>query len=281
MIWLLGCVQPVPEQFAAAGCQSDHAPVVGHTLSRAERVDLFHEEQLAVAALVPIQDGCWPALVLVPPGLEAGLPELDQAVAGELASAGVVVVAYDPRGRGQSSGQEDFGGAAHADDLRAVLRWTSHRDDVDPTRVVVRSRSYGITAAAQAVTDVPVRALVDLEGPGRLPEDLEHAPDQSRDTLTQAAQGQPWWDERSPHRWLGSYTGHYRRIQAVSDHATDLWLGHAHTLLNAASFGLEERVDLNGVERASWTYEQVERDALEGRVKQDDPRAVELLLEVL
>ena len=232
--------------------------------------------------LAPDAPGCWPALVLVPPGLEEGLPELDEAE--ELAAARVFVVAFDPPGRGQSPGEEDHGGPTQQHALAAVLAWTAARDEVDPTRVGLRTRSYGLVMAAGALAGWPELdplSLVDIEGPVRLPEDLEHVPDHSRETLTAAATGEAWWEERSPSEHLGQVRAHYRRIQALEDHATGLWLGHAQSGLNLAVEGEAARVDLNGVERELWSYEEVEEDALEGRVKHDDDRAVELILDAL
>lgn len=281
-IWLLalGCagLEPVPE-WPESGCESTHRATLGHTLVRGEQWTL--EPGLALAVLAPLETGCWPAIVLVPPGIEAGLPILDTELGAQLASAGILVVAYDPSGRGASLGEEDYGGPQHQADLAAVLRWTADLDAVDPTRVTVLSRSLGVAAAAGALggeSSLEVQNLVDLEGPATLPDDLEHVVEQAKETLESASTGEDWWLQRSASSSLGGYSGNYLRIQALNDHATGTWLGHALRLMQVAEVGTAASASLNGVQAQSWNYESVQEQALEGRVKVDDARAVALLL---
>ena len=80
---------------------------------------------------------------------------------------------------------------------------------------------------------------------------------------------------------MGTYPGHYLRIQALSDHATGTWVGHALRLMQVAQGGLAATASLNGIQSESWDYESVQAEALEGRVKVDDPRAVTLVLGVV
>lgn len=280
---LLACAptHTVPE-WPSSGCQSTHSAQLGSDLVRGERGVL--EGGVAVATLSPLTSGCWPAVVMVPPGVEDGLSILDTELGAALASAGIVVVAYDPSGRGDSTGQEDYGGPIHQANLADVLRWTAAHPQVDPGRVTVLSRSLGIAAAAGALGGDPtLRAqnLVDLEGPSLLPDDLQYVAEQAQDTLEDAAEGDDWWDARSASLSLGGFGGNYLRIQALSDHATGTWLGHAVALLQAAQAGESATVRLNGASAESWDYEGVQAMALEGRVKVDDPRAVALVLEAV
>ncbi|MED5371284.1 MAG: hypothetical protein VX899_09735 [Myxococcota bacterium] len=263
-----------------AGCVSQHAPVTGHSLVSSQTGTL---EGLQVGLLVPMEPGCYPAVVMVPPGIEAGVGALDESPAMHLAASGVVVAAYDPSGRGLSAGVEDYGGPAHREDLAQVLRVVAAREDVDPSRVWVLSRSYGVGVSAATLAGLTPQAagLIDLEGPARLPEDLEHVDDQARQTLESAATGPDWYTERSAAEHIGRVPGHYLRIQALADHATGEWLGHALTLLNAAWQGEAASVRLNGQGGGPWEYEQVQAQALEGRVKLDDERVHALLLQAL
>jgi pimeloyl-ACP methyl ester carboxylesterase len=290
LLLLLACAPvPVdPDAWPVVGCQSHHRPEWGQALVFGEEHRIEHDEiALAVQVLRPASqasDGCWPALVLVPPGFDEGLPEADSLDSQALAQSGVVVVTFDPRGRGQSQGEEQHGGPDQQDDLAAVLAWTASRPDVDPRRVHLRSRSLGIVLAGGALFRHPELApasLMDIEGPARLPEELEYAPEQTRDTFYQISSGTEWWELRSPDRFLPSFRGHYRRVQALEDHALGGYLGHAQTLLNLAEVGMADEVDLNGFSEEVWTYDQVEQRALEGRVKHDDLRAMELLIELL
>ena len=284
-LWFLalGCAAMVPvPAWPDSGCESTHRVTLGHTLVAGDRAVL--EPGLALGVLSPMETGCWPAIVLVPPGIQDGLSILDTELSAQLASAGIVVVAYDPSGRGASSGEENYGGLQHQGDLAAVLRWTANLDAVDPNRVTVLSRSFGIAAAAGALAgdaSLSVQNLVDLEGPASLPDDLQYVADHAQETLYQAATGEDWWLERSASESLGAYPGHYLRIQALSDHATGTWVGHALRLMQVAQGGSAATASLNGIQSESWDYESVQAEALAGRVKVDDPRAVTLVLEAV
>ncbi len=281
--FLLACADPAPVDIAwpEDGCASVHVPAFGSAGPVVpEEFRIQHDgDELRVRVLRPAGSSCWPALVLVPPGFAEGLPQLDEPTANSLAAAGLVVVAFDPSGRGMSSGEEDYGGPVQQDDLAAVLAWTASLEVVDPARVAVVSRSLGIAMAAGALArhDVAPFGLVDIEGPAVLPDNLDYAPEQTRETLESVSEGSEWWAERSPHLNLGAHDGLYRRIQALEDHALGSFLGHAQALLNTA-VDSAAGTDLNGLERDYWTYDDVEADALDGRVKHDDRRALDLVL---
>lgn len=284
LLFLLACTEPIPVEAGSwpeGGCTSRTVPAWGEQDIVPSQVTVESDgRQLVVRALVPTLGSCHPAVLLVPPGFSEGLGELDEASSRALARAGVVVVGFDPSGRGLSPGEEDHGGPRHQDDLAAVLSWLVARADVDPARVVVRTRSLGIGMAAGALArhpDLEPLALFDVEGPASLPDNLEYAPDLTRETFEAAAEGDAWWAERSPDVHMASFAGRYRRVQAIEDHALGGYLGHAQELLNTAS-GAGAQVDYNGLAGEVWSYEDVEADALEGRVKHDDRRAMDLLL---
>ena len=91
-----------------------------------------------------------PAVVLVGGPLPAdrdesidGVPVFAQ-LAKSLADAGMIVVRYDRRGGGQSGGRTETATMTdYADDLSAVVKWLSKRDDVDDRRLVVAGRGDG------------------------------------------------------------------------------------------------------------------------------------------
>lgn len=239
---------------------------------------------IVAAELVrPRGDGCWPGLMLIPPGFEPGLPIQSSDAVELLARAGLVVLTYDPRGRGLSEGVEDHNGPVHQDDLAMLLRTLASQPEVDPDQVVARSRSFGVATLAGALArhpDLRPMAVMDIEGPALLPEDLEHAPTRNQETLAALATDAQWWDDRSAALHIGAYTGHYRRVQALNDHVMGEWLGHAASMLSAAAEGEAAWVDENGVESLTWTEAEVEALSLGGRVKADDPRAIELLIDL-
>lgn len=286
MVFLIACVAPTPVDIAwpEEGCVSEHVPTFGSSGPVVpEEFRIQHDgDELRVRVLRPAGSSCWPALVLVPPGFDEGLPQLDDPSANSLAASGLVVVAFDPSGRGHSEGEEDYVGPNQQDDLSAVMSWTASLDSVDRERVAVRTRSLGIAMLAGAIArhdDVQPFGVIDIEGPAVLPDNLDYAPEQTRESFESVSEGGDWWAERSPVLNFEAFDGRYRRIQALEDHALGTFLGHAQSMLNTALEGGAEP-DLNGIEREQWSYDDVEGDALEGRVKHDDRRALDLVLDL-
>jgi uncharacterized protein len=101
----------------------------------------------------------------------SGVPTFGQ-LAGALADSGFLVVRYDKRGVGQSGGRLDVVTLADfAEDVRAVLRWTERRKDVDSRRVALVGYGEGAWVALQAAAQQSsVAALVMMaagSAPGR------------------------------------------------------------------------------------------------------------------
>lgn len=282
----LACAEPVPVTLGwpTQGCGPAADPAWDQARVRRDQLDLYDPETgltTAVTVARPAEEGCYPGLLLVPPGFEAGQPELRETYAGTLAGAGLVVVGFDPPGRGKSDGVDDHNGPQGQRALAIVLSWLAAQPEVDPERVVVRSRSYGVAMAAGALARFPEltpHALVDIEGPARLPDDLDHAAQQNRDTFAALSQGEQWYLDRSAAEHIGEFTGYYLRIQAIQDHALGDWMGAALQMMRSAERGAVANATLNGIQQDEWAYEDVQAHALEGRVKYDDARAMELLL---
>ncbi len=83
-------------------------------------------------------------------GIVAGIPILSQ-LAGSLAQQGYLAMRYDRRGVGQTGGRtESATQRDYADDLIAIVRWLTRRDDVDERRVTVVGYGEGGAIALQA-----------------------------------------------------------------------------------------------------------------------------------
>jgi len=83
-------------------------------------------------------------------GIVAGIPILSQ-LAGSLAQQGFLTMRYDRRGVGQTGGRtESATQRDYADDLIAIVRWLTRRDDVDERRVTVVGYGEGGAIALQA-----------------------------------------------------------------------------------------------------------------------------------
>ncbi len=97
----------------------------------------------------------------------AGVPVFAQLAKG-LADAGHLVVRYDRRGGGQSGGRTETATLAdYADDVTAVVRWLSKRDDVDKRRIVVAGRGDGGAVALIAASrNKEIDGVVTLDAGG-------------------------------------------------------------------------------------------------------------------
>jgi pimeloyl-ACP methyl ester carboxylesterase len=97
----------------------------------------------------------------------AGIPVFSQ-LAGQLAEQGFLVLRYDKRGVGQSGGRtETVTYTDYADDLIAIVKWLSKRDDVDPRRIAVAGHSEGAAVAMLAAArDGKITSLVLIASPG-------------------------------------------------------------------------------------------------------------------
>ena len=81
-----------------------------------------------------------------------GIPVFAQLARG-LSEAGTVVLRYDRRGSGQSGGRTETATISdYADDVNALVRWLSKRDDVDKRRIVLAGYSDGAPAALLAAS---------------------------------------------------------------------------------------------------------------------------------
>jgi pimeloyl-ACP methyl ester carboxylesterase len=121
------------------------------------------ENGFTIAATVakPVNAGARPfgAIVLVGGSgptdrdeMVSGIPIFGQ-LANALADAGVLVVRYDKRGVGQSGGRTEAATLTDfADDLRAVVKFTTDRKDVDRKRLAVAGYGEGGSVAMLAAT---------------------------------------------------------------------------------------------------------------------------------
>jgi len=285
---LIACARPTPIEvdWPESGCASSHEPAAGAASVSLESPRLLTPDgtELAAGVMTP-GAGCWPAVMLIPPGFESALIDL-QGQAEEVAEAGVVVMAFDPRGRGESEGEEDMNGPVQQDDLAAALSWLAAREEVDPARVYLRSRSYGIATSLGALDrhrQVDPAGLMDIEGPSSMPEDLDRALGVGP-LWDEAPDDDPgWWAARSPDAHAHALRGDYLRLQGGYDHALGGYLGHAATLLNgvtaAASARLHGETDPSG--DGDWTEDEVRALAWEGTARWSDPQAAALLLALI
>jgi pimeloyl-ACP methyl ester carboxylesterase len=184
-----------------------------------------------------------PALVLVPGG--SGSSSSFRQPNGEFyafAQAGYAVIVFDPDGRGQSAGTEDYNGFIQQDGLAEVIRFAANLPGVDPSRIGLVTYSYGITMGAGALArhpDLPVAFPIDWEGPANRNDtggcdagSLGHLQDVASCT------DEAFWAQREASTFISQIRVPYQRIQSQEDHVQP---DNAHAILmvnNAVNGGV-------------------------------------------
>ncbi len=155
--------------------------------------------------------------------------------ADEVARLGAVALRFDPAGRGQSWGDEDYGGPEHQDDVATAVRYLAAQPDVDPARIgiVCVSLGVGMGVGAAARDDVDVAWVLDWEGPcdreiitaggARMAPAAGHTMDDD-----------VYWFPREAVRQVARLTCPYVRLQAELDHAQPGETRHATRMIHAA-----------------------------------------------
>jgi dipeptidyl aminopeptidase/acylaminoacyl peptidase len=192
----------------------------------------------AAAAESPV-----PALVLVPGG--SGASSSFRKPNGEFyafVQAGYGVIVFDPDGRGQSTGTEDYNGFIQQDGLAAVIEFAATLPGVDPSRIGLATYSYGITMGAGALArhpDLPVAFLIDWEGPADR-NDTGGCDAGSLGHLKEVAScsDEAFWAQREASTFISQIRVPYQRIQSQEDHVQP---DNAHAILmvnNAVNGGV-------------------------------------------
>ncbi len=224
---------------------------------RSEAVELHSTAgyRLAATLVRPVSTLRCPGLVISPAihqGSAALLGNAAVVSAAEIARLGFAVLVHDPAGRGDSWGEEDFGGPEHQDDLRVAIRALAGRPDVSG-QVGVVALSLGLAAAAGALArwpELPVPWLLDWEGP------CDREIITAGGTRMVPAGGHTldddaWWQPREAVAHARALRCGYVRLQAFPDHAQPDELRHARRMLEAARSGSEAWWQLNDHPRGS------------------------------
>ena len=148
-------------------------------------------------------------------------------------------MSFDPAGRGESWGEEDYGGPEHQDNVRAALSHLAGKNRVDTSRIGVLSISLGLGMACGALAqwpELPVKWLLDWEGPS----DREIITSGGRimtPALGHSLKDDVYWQSREAVAHVGQLQCGYWRLQAQPDHAQAEDTRHATRMLSAASKG--------------------------------------------
>ncbi|MBI2898699.1 MAG: hypothetical protein HYY17_00795 [Planctomycetes bacterium] len=181
----------------------------------------------------------YPAVILVPGGIGFG-SQMPPSLPDQVTSKGMVLVIFDPDGRGKSGGTEDYNGKIHQDGLLAVVRAAKKLEYLD--RVGIVSLSYGIAMASGMLGRYPdekVAFYIDWEGPSdrfwvtvwdRV---FDHP---GRITFGgHRTSDEEWWKEREAVRFAPLFRCPYLRIQSERDHVHKEKFGHALQMIASAT----------------------------------------------
>jgi len=199
--------------------------------------------QIAVRIDRPADEGRWPGIVLCPGTSDPGsvFDGWTQPVnARELASSGFVVATFDPAGRGDSWGEEDYGGPEHQDNVRHVILHLARQEVVDAERIGVVSISLGLAMACGALAryadELPVSWLMDWEGPCDR-EIITAGGKIMAPAMGHSLKDEVYWRPREATRHVGELQCGYVRIQSEIDHAQPGEFRHAERMIAAAAAG--------------------------------------------
>ena len=217
----------------------------------------------------------FPAVVLVPGGIgdSAGFRR-PGAMADVLAEAGYVTVVFDPDGRGESSGEEDYNGHAQQDGLAAVIEFAADLPQVDSDRLGLVSYSYGVTMASGALArypDLPILFYMDWEGPAdRFDTTTDCTPNTRIDFAP--CDDDAFWSQREALEFISEVQVPYQRLQTENDHVQPD-VDHAVNMIYAAVQGDPPWVRLNDLD----TNERYDNDDPPAMIPEGDPRSLDQL----
>jgi len=242
LIAMVGCAGPVKKGPPTTACPTptETATVTNPNGDAELYVDVSRPSTGATTDL--------PVVVLVPGGrADSTLFTCGADVAQQIADAGYVVVAFDPDGRGNSTGTEDEGGTVQQDGLAAVVEYAITLDGVDAERVALISNSFGVTFASGAMAnhpDLPVDLLIDWEGPADR-NDTGGCDGTSGGHLAgHDCSDESFWSQREASTFVAQLDVPYVRVQSETDHV-QADNNHALTMVNAAFNGGVPLVQLN------------------------------------
>lgn len=223
-----------------------------------EEFSLVSTEGYRIEAKIfrPVESGPHPAVLLVP-GTNDGRKVFEgwsQPInAKEVAALGWVVMTFDPAGRGESWGEENYGGPEHQDNVRIAIQHLAIQPDVDPNRLGVLSISLGLCMASGALAnwpENPAKWLLDWEGPS----DREIITSGGRiltPAMGHSMRDDAYWLPREACKSVAALSCGYWRLQAQPDHAQGDDVRHAERMMIAASTGSLSWFQLNRHDRGS------------------------------
>lgn len=153
----------------------------------------------------------------------------------ELCRLGIATLHFDPAGRGQSWGEEDFGGQEHQDNVSELLRYLANHAQIDTQKIGIISISLGISMAVGGAiqSDVPLLFLLDWEGPSDR-EIITSGGTRMAPAMGHKLSDDDYWKPREAVNFIQGLNCGYIRLQAQRDHAQPNERRHMWRMLRAA-----------------------------------------------
>ena len=214
---------------------------VGRVVTEDVRFTTAAGYRIAATLTLPVGTAPMPAAVLCPGGqrgrrdFNTGEPIRPEEVAG----LGCAALTFDPTGRGESWGPEDYGGPEHHDAAASAVRWIRDHSKVRSTGVGLVGLELGSSTAigaARALAEAgnPAAWVLDWEGPSDR-HDITRDGSNAEPALGHESTDDTYWRPREGVRHVGKIQCPYWRLQADPDHARSHDLRHAIRMMDAAA----------------------------------------------
>ena len=196
--------------------------------------------RIAATLTLPSTSGVLPGAVLCP-DRDHGLRNFfeDEPIRPEeVAGLGCAVLTFDPPGRGESWGPEDFGGPEHHDAVASAVRWLRAHPRVRGSGVGLVGLGLGCSMAVGAArilsaSGTPAAWLLDWEGPCDR-HDITQGGTDKIPSMGRKITDDAYWVPRDPTHHVAHIQCPYWRLQADPDHALSDAHRHASAMMEAA-----------------------------------------------
>ena len=184
----------------------------------------IQDGHLASTIIKPQQAQRLPAIIFLTGS--GGIKERFQDIQYYFSAKGFYTLAFDFRGRGDSSGQPGQNTLRHQQfDVKHILSFLTHRQPIDPSDITLFGTSMGAFVAASIADEIPIKNLI-LSAPALYLPKHEQLPQSALDhkAKTIASQNQKIATTASSLQHLEKFTGNLLVLEHRQDDIIPDWL---------------------------------------------------------